>query len=128
MAPMASGKSSLASWLAWHLGAPAVHLDLYVVRNSNPLRWRTDELWRVVNARLADHAAPLLVEGIMAVDALAAIDRAPDFLVYLDGEGGYGLSGRLAAYRARRQPEQRADVRMPGFAVDAVSRTPNGDG
>ena len=38
------GKSSLASWLAWQLGAPAIYLDLYVIRGSNPLRWRSDEL------------------------------------------------------------------------------------
>ena len=47
---------------------------------------------------------------------LAAIDRVPDFLVYLDGEGSHNLSDRLAAYRARHQPEQRADVGMQGFA------------
>jgi pantothenate kinase-related protein Tda10 len=28
------GKSSLASWLAWQLGAPAIYLDLYVIRGS----------------------------------------------------------------------------------------------
>jgi uridine kinase len=25
-----AGKSSLASWLAWQLGMPSVHLDLYI--------------------------------------------------------------------------------------------------
>src|ERR1700745_3187927 len=45
------GKSSLASWLAWQLGAPAIHLDLYLVRGSDPLRWRTDELQRAVDTR-----------------------------------------------------------------------------
>jgi hypothetical protein len=57
-----------------------------------------------------------VVEGIMMLDALVAIGRKADFLVYLDGEGGYTLSERLAAYRARHQPEQRADLRMRGFA------------
>jgi hypothetical protein len=85
-------------------------------RRANPLRWRTEDLRRVVYAKLVDHTAPLVIEGIMVLDALAAIDRKPDFLVYLDGEGGYGLSDRLAAYRARHQPEQLADVRMRGFA------------
>ena len=107
------GKSSLASWLAWQLGAPAVYLDLYVIRDSNPLRWRTDELRRIVNRRLVDHAAPLVVEGIMVLAALDAIDRKPNFLIYLEG---LGLSRRLAAYRARYKPEQRAAVRMQGFA------------
>jgi len=78
------GKSSLASWLAWQLGAPAIYLDLYVIRGSHPLRWRTEDLRRGVNARLIDHAAPLVIEGVMVLDALAAIDRKPDFLVYLE--------------------------------------------
>ena len=40
------GKSSLASWLAWQLGAPAIYLDLYVIRGSHPLRWRTEQIRR----------------------------------------------------------------------------------
>jgi uridine kinase len=109
------GKSSLASWLAWQLGAPAIHLDLYVVRDSDPLRWRTEELRRIINTRLVDHAAPLVVEGIMILDALAAVDRKPDFLIYIDGEGGHTLSGRLSAYRARQGPEAHANFRLRSF-------------
>jgi pantothenate kinase-related protein Tda10 len=110
------GKSSLASWLAWQLGAPAVHLDLYLIKDSNPLQWRTDELRRILNARLVDHAGPVVVEGTMLLDALGAIGRKPDFLIHLDGEGGRFLSSMLAAYRARHHPEQRADFRLQGFA------------
>jgi hypothetical protein len=95
------GKSSLASWLAWQLGAPAVHLDLYVIRDSDRLRWRSDELRRIVETRLVEHAKPLVVEGIMVLHALSAIGRKPDFLVCLDGDGSHSLSGRLMAYRAR---------------------------
>jgi hypothetical protein len=45
-----------------------------------------------------------------------AIDRVPGSPRLLDGEGSHNLSDRPAAYRARHQPEQRADVRMQGFA------------
>src|SRR5258706_194814 len=89
------GKSSLASWLAWQLGAPAIHLDLYLVRASDPLRWRSDELRRAVNTRLVEHAGPLIVEGILVLDALGKIRRKPDYLVYVDGEGGHSLSTSL---------------------------------
>jgi hypothetical protein len=41
------GKSSLASWLAWQLGAVAIHLDLYIVPNSCPLRWRIDAMMSI---------------------------------------------------------------------------------
>jgi hypothetical protein len=52
----------------------------------------------------------------MILDTLAGIDRKPDLLVYLASVGGHSLSDRLAAYRARYEPEQGADIRMQGFA------------
>ena len=109
------GKTSLASWLAWQLGAPAIHLDLYVVRGSDPLRWRSDQLQPIIRTRLVEHKGPLIVEGILMLAALDSIGRKPDFLVYVDGEGSPGLSGKLAGYRTRYQPEQHADVRLQGF-------------
>jgi hypothetical protein len=113
--PDGVGKSSLASWLAWQVGAPAIHLDLYLNRDSKPLSWQVAELRRIVGTRVG-RGQPVCGEGIMILDALTAIGRKADFLVYLDGEGGYTLSERLADYRARHQPEQRADVRMQGVA------------
>jgi hypothetical protein len=96
------GKSSLASWLAWQLGAPAIHLDLYLVRGSDPLRWRSDDL--------------RVIEGILILDALDKIGRRPDFLMYVDGEGGHSLSTRLADYRARCNPQQQSQFHLRGFA------------
>jgi hypothetical protein len=110
------GKSSLASWLAWQLGAPAIYLDLYVIRGSNPLRWRSDELQSIIHTRLVEQASPLVVEGVLILDALGAIGRKPDFLVCVDGEGGHGLSSRIAEYRMRHKPEQQAQFRLNGFA------------
>ena len=109
------GKSSLASWLAWQLGAPTVHLDLYLIRDSNPLRWRTEDLQRVVTTRLDQHEGPLIIEGMMLLEALAGIGRKVDFLVYLDGPGTRSLSKMLAEYRARHQPERLASCRLQGF-------------
>jgi len=111
------GKSSLASWLAWQLGAPAINLDLYVIKGSNPLRWRSDELQRIVHTRLVEHAGPLVAEGVLILDALDAIGRKPDFLVYVDGEGGHSLSSRIAEYRMRHKPKQQAQFRLDGFAA-----------
>src|SRR5215469_13393689 len=68
--PDGVGKSSLASWLAWQLGAPAIHLDLYLVRGSDPLRWRNDELKAILDTRLVEHAKPVVVEGILILQAL----------------------------------------------------------
>jgi hypothetical protein len=99
-------------------GAPrkTFYLDLYVIRGSNPLRWRSDELQSIVHTRLVEHASPLVAEGVLILDALGAIGRKPDFLVYVDGEGGHGLSSRIAEYRMRHKPEQQAQFRLDGFA------------
>jgi hypothetical protein len=106
------GKSHLASWLAWQLGAPTIHLDLFYVKDAKPIQWRTDELKSAVRAR---GERPLIVEGIMILDALGTIERQPDFLVYVTGEGGYCLSHQLANYRERHKPEQRAHFCLEGF-------------
>jgi hypothetical protein len=53
-----AGKSSLASWLAWQLGMPAVQLDLYLT-NLRPIQWLTEDLDRVVARRLrAEYSVP----------------------------------------------------------------------
>jgi uridine kinase len=109
------GKSSLASWLAWQLGAPAIHLDLYTVRDSEPPQWRTEDLQRVLTTRLDEHARPLVIEGIMLLEVLAKIGREVDFLVYVDGEGSHSLSQMLADYRARHQPDKHTDLRLQAY-------------
>src|SRR5690242_16497425 len=82
-----AGKSSLASWLAWQLGMPSVHLDLYIVRNCSPLNWRYDDLERVLAARL-NQQRPVIVEGICLCQALQQANRQPDFLVWVENKGG----------------------------------------
>jgi hypothetical protein len=72
-------------------------------------------LQRIIHTRLVEHAKPLIVEGILILDALDKIGRKPDFLVYVDGKGSHSLSGRLADYKARHRPEQRAQFHLKGF-------------
>jgi hypothetical protein len=107
------GKSSLASWPAWQLGAPTVHLDLFLIKGS--MRWRTEDLQRVVTTRLDEQVQPLVLEGAMLLGALASIGRKVDFLVYHDGSGSRSLSSKLAEYRAQHHPEGLANVRLQGF-------------
>ena len=108
------GKSSLASWLAWQLEMPAVHLDLYLVRDAMPVCWREADLNRVIEERL-DLGRPLIVEGFVALDALASVGRRPDFWIFVRGSGGHGLSKRISDYNSRREPESNADFVLSGF-------------
>jgi hypothetical protein len=77
-----AGKSSLATWLSWQLEMPAVHLDLYIVRDSDPLQFRTNDLAKVLDAR-ANLDRPVIVEGILILKVLGEIGRTPDFLVFV---------------------------------------------
>lgn len=63
-----AGKSSLASWLAWQLEVPAVHLDPYLVHDSAPLDWRYGDLGQVLAAARAK-GRPIIVEGICLCQA-----------------------------------------------------------
>jgi hypothetical protein len=49
-----------------------------------------------VTTRLDQHEGPLIIEGMMLLEALAGIGRKVDFLVYLDGPGTRSLSKMLA--------------------------------
>lgn len=108
------GKSSLASWLAWQLGMPTLHLDLYLIRGSRPLKWRTDEVDRLIQGRLTLER-PIIVEGILVLDVLDQIGRSPDLLAYVSGTGGNMFSNQLNAYRARWNPNERAHCVLDGF-------------
>jgi hypothetical protein len=112
--PDGVGKSSLASWLAWQFGMPTVHLDLYLIRGSRPLKWRTDEVDRLIQAR-ANLGGPVIVEGILVLDVLDQISRPPDFLVYVSGKGGHMFSKRLNQYQVRYDPVKRAQFSLNGF-------------
>jgi hypothetical protein len=62
------GKSSLASWLAWQLGMPAIQLDLYLT-SCEPIQWLTADLQRAISHRL-DRGCPVIVDGALVLDAL----------------------------------------------------------
>jgi hypothetical protein len=66
---------------------PSVHLDLYIVRNSSPLKWRCDDLERVLAAHL-NQQRPAIVEGICPCRVLQEGNRQPDFLVWVENKSG----------------------------------------
>jgi uridine kinase len=105
------GKSSLASWLAWQLGMPAVQLDLYLT-NDEPIQWLTADLDRAVARRLGS-SRPVIVDGVLVLDALDQIGREADFLVWVDGGGEGRLAPQIATYRLRQK--RTADFTIEGY-------------
>lgn len=109
-----SGKSSLASWLAWQLGMPAVQLDLYLT-DLFPMRWLTTDLARVVKHRI-DNGRPVILDGVCALDVVDQIKCKADFLIFLrGGSERSSLAPQIAAYRSRQRPDELADFTLEGY-------------
>jgi len=107
-----SGKSSAASWLSWQLGMPAVHLDLYLIRDSEPLTWRYDDLSDVLDAQTVLQR-PIIVEGVLLLRVLQKINRVPEFLVFVEKDqhdrcGQGRLRNELEAYLLTERPKEQA--------------------
>jgi hypothetical protein len=58
---------------------------------------------------------PVIVEGVLVLDALDLLVRKPDFLIFVDGNGSHGLAGRIKDYRTRQRPRERANFELDGF-------------
>ena len=82
-----SGKSPAAQWLGWQIRAPVIALDLYVTHDRELLSWRYEDLSRVL-AACATLRRPVIVEGLCLCQALQALDRDPDSLVWVENTGG----------------------------------------
>jgi hypothetical protein len=122
------GKSCLASWLAWQLEMPTVHLDLFMTETA-PVQWRTADLDRAISHRVRQ-GRPVIVEGILVLDAIEQVrrcpvfleaieqvDLGPRFLVFVTGKGRSPFfSEQIKAYRSRNRPCGNADFVIRGAA------------
>jgi uridine kinase len=106
-----SGKSSVASWPSWQLQMPAIPLDVYLLRDSNPISWRFDDLARAVDgAQHVPRERPVIVEGVLLLRVLRKIGRAPDFLVYVEkDQHEMGMEKQLESYLSIERPNERAN-------------------
>lgn len=124
-----TGKTSLSNWLAWQLGMPAIHLDLFLIQSEipAPIERRVSDLDRSLKAR---GNRPLIVEGVLLLDALDEVGRSPDFLIFVDEQPStrarppdsdlidtreFSLSNQVTAYFSRRSPADSAAFRLKGF-------------
>jgi hypothetical protein len=126
-----AGKTSLSNWLAWQLGIPAIHLDLFVIQSEipAPIERRVADLDRCIKAR-GDR--PFIVEGVLLLDALDEVGRSPDFLIFVNEQPApstrvrppdsdlidtreFSLGNQVTAYFSRRSPADHAAFRLKGF-------------
>jgi hypothetical protein len=104
-----AGKSTLAAWLSWQCGIPVVSLDLYLPRRARPLQWRSADLGGVLESRLTVRQ-PIIVEGILLLDALSSVDQAPDFTVFVEDVRNSGnLPDLTGPYFEAHRPREKTD-------------------
>ena len=123
-----AGKSSCGSWLSWQLNMPCIHLDMYV--KPDFAGWHVDHLRRAVEGRL-DRKRPVIVEGCLLLHALGAIDRKPDFLIFVENsanEGSCGLRETIERYLAETRSRQVADFSVRGHFEGAKAIKSSGLG
>ena len=77
-------------------------------------QWRTEDLARVVAKRI-DRNRPVIVDGVLVLDALDKIGRKAGFLVFVSGEPGSTLASQIAAYRSRQRRLECADFTIDGY-------------
>jgi hypothetical protein len=126
------GKTHLSHWLGWQLGLPVIHLDLFTIRSDEPapIARRVADLYRCIKAR---GNAPLIVEGVLLLEALSEVGRTPDFLAFVDEQPvkrvrppdsdlidtrEHSLANQVRDYYGRRSPADRANFRLNGYAED----------
>ncbi|MFY7962541.1 MAG: hypothetical protein ACOVVK_20860 [Elsteraceae bacterium] len=83
-----SGKTTLASWLAWNLSIPVVHLDFYYkffMCEDFLIQERMIDLRNTISNRISDKR-PVIVEGVLLLETLRRIGLSPDYLVYVHCE------------------------------------------
>lgn len=105
-----SGKSSMARFLAWQLGMPALETDMFLVRGSQPARYEYDQLKKLIETRHSKNW-PVIIEGIKILETLELLQVRPDFLIFMKNTGVEatgGLSSQITVYLQKYCPELKA--------------------
>jgi uridine kinase len=115
-----AGKSSLAAWLSWQLQMTALSLDVYLIRDSDPITWRFEDLTRAVEGAQHDPPTrPVIVEGIALLRVLKTIGRLADFKVYVEkDEHTPGMRDYLNSYIEEHRPQEKANYVLGWSSVD----------
>ena len=87
-------------------------LQIYSYRAVARSPYQTADLDRAVSRRLGS-GRPVIVDGVLVLDALDQIGREADFLVWVDGGGEGRLAPQIAAYRLRQK--RTADFTIEGY-------------
>lgn len=105
-----AGKSTIAHYLSWRLGIPSIHLDQFRVCGTYD-EFHLDALNLVLSSRLENNK-PIIIEGVLVLDALNEVGLRPDLWVYIQTctREIFESDFEVRDYIARRKPAVYADL------------------
>ena len=75
---------------------------------------------RTISPRLDRH--PVIVECVLALDALEQIGHRPGFLIVVNGNRSDELASQIGAYFSRQNPSAHADFTLDGYNEESPPR------
>ncbi|MBT3046186.1 MAG: hypothetical protein KME53_04465 [Candidatus Thiodiazotropha sp. (ex Clathrolucina costata)] len=98
-----SGKTTIASFIAWQYSIPVIYTDYYLVKNATPMHHDYEAIASLI-ARRHDMNRPVIVEGIKMLNVLENVGCEADFLVVTvntscDGSIGEEITEYTDTYR-----------------------------
>jgi adenylate kinase family enzyme len=110
-----SGKTTLGRFLAWWFNASLIETDNFLFEGEGRYRYRADEIARIADTRLRN-GQPVIIEGVIVLRQLAAMNLTTDFVVYVDNARAPSLQpeyeNQFKKYEAEFSPQRRADFTL----------------
>jgi uridine kinase len=105
-----AGKSTLARFLSWQLGMPAIETDLFLRAHAHEPSYDLKALAKVVEARHGLNR-PVIIAGMCVLETLRRIGIEPEYRVYVEMPGHPGSDrwqARFRQYRREYRPKDQA--------------------
>ncbi|MEW8507891.1 MAG: hypothetical protein AB2598_14425 [Candidatus Thiodiazotropha sp.] len=103
-----SGKTTIASFIAWQYSIPVIYTDYHLVKNATPMRHDYETIANLI-ARRHDMNRPVIVEGIKMLNILENVGCEVDFLVVTENTSCDGSIGEeITEYTDLYRPYEKA--------------------